>query len=212
RRDRAADAGLRDLPADRLAGVLRRADGLRGAVRHRRGARAPRAARRGTHGHDRARPGALGRRRAADAGVAPARRRPVRPRVRVRGVRCAPRADRRAVKMDVAAVALWLLVAVAALVCLAAGAMAFHLRASDAAGNGLAQAYLACTLGLCWLLVGVLLLVAGLRAPHPSAGDPSWTWIGRAALVLFLVAIGGQAAGFAALCTARDSGLLRVLL
>jgi len=116
------------------------------------------------------------------------------------------------VKMDVAAVALWLLVAVAALVCLAAGAMAFHLRASDAAGNGLAQAYLACTLGLCWLLVGVLLLVAGLRAPHPSAGDPSWTWIGRAALVLFLVAIGGQAAGFAALCTARDSGLLRVLL
>lgn len=102
---------------------------------------------------------------------------------------------------------------VAALACVLIGAMATQLQSSDAAGNGLAQAYFVFSLAFTWLSVAMLLIIAFLRPPAIAPPAPlSWTMIGVATTILFLLAVSGKFIGMRWLFDAANKGGWRHVL
>jgi hypothetical protein len=110
-------------------------------------------------------------------------------------------------------VLLCVLVALAALGAGAAVLVAGQLRSSDAAGNGLAQAYLVVVVAVTWIVVGISLLIAGLQTPHANCPpELPWRAFGWAAAACWALALLGQVAGLAALFDGGSRGALRMLL
>jgi hypothetical protein len=104
---------------------------------------------------------------------------------------------------------LGLLVTLGALLTAFVGATAFSLRSSDAAGNGLAEAFFAfAVLGL-WLLIGVALLIAGTRPPRLQQ---SWGTINLVSVVLFFGVAAGMVGALQVLSGHRSEGLYRLLV
>lgn len=102
---------------------------------------------------------------------------------------------------------------IAALACVLTGAMAGQLQSSDPAGNGLAQAYFVFALALTWLLVAMVLILVFLRAPAMALPAPlSWSMIGIATGMLFLLAVAGQFIGMRWLFDAANKGGWRHVL
>ncbi len=104
---------------------------------------------------------------------------------------------------------LGLLTLVAALLTLAVSATVVQLRASDPAGNGLAQAFLAAGMIALWVVLALALLVAAVRQQrYPLA----WSAINLATTVVFVLAVAGQIACLAQLTGRHADGFVRVLL
>ncbi|MBL8897748.1 MAG: hypothetical protein JNM84_08975 [Planctomycetes bacterium] len=92
------------------------------------------------------------------------------------------------------------------------GAMAANQRGSDAAGNGLAQAYLVVGELITWSLLALLLLFALLRAPHHEH-DPARSWLplDLGCVLLFLIAAPSQLPASYLIGQSRTPRLLRAL-
>jgi hypothetical protein len=90
--------------------------------------------------------------------------------------------------------------------CLAIGVMAMELHRSDAAGNGLTEAFLVLGSAATWLVVVVAVGVSLLQSPEDAAPGP---WLAPAGLAL---ACPAQAIGLVVLCRLRQRGLLRSCL
>jgi len=80
-----------------------------------------------------------------------------------------------------------LVLVLALLATVVTGATAFSLRSSDAAGNGLAIAYLVFFFGALWGLLLVVLLLAATRGAGRPPPGLSWTAITAGSLTLLLV-------------------------
>jgi hypothetical protein len=104
---------------------------------------------------------------------------------------------------------LGILVALGTLATLFVGANVFSLRSSDAAGNALAQVFLAVAVIGLWLLIGITLVVAATR---PSRVQLQWTAINLASVVLFFGAFAAQIAALKVLSGRNAEGEYRTLV
>ncbi|MBL0170117.1 MAG: hypothetical protein IPP90_05190 [Gemmatimonadaceae bacterium] len=106
-------------------------------------------------------------------------------------------------------IVLGIVATLAALLTLAVGATVFQLRASDAAGNGLAHAFLAISVVALWTLLALALVLTALQKQRVA---PPWASINASALLLFALAVAGQAACLAQLTGRQDDGWFRLVL
>lgn len=97
----------------------------------------------------------------------------------------------------------------AALLTLAVSATVFQLTASDAAGNGLAEALLAITMIALWGLLALVLVLTALR--HQRYELP-WAKINRNSFLLFVLGAAGQVACLAQLSGRNADGWFRLVL
>lgn len=96
---------------------------------------------------------------------------------------------------------------------LLAMAMSFGLHQSDAAGNGLGQAYVVIALGIGWALLALTLLFVLLQAPHADVvGDLPWPWVTFATVVLAGLGLGAHLHALACLFGGRKIGSRAALL
>lgn len=97
----------------------------------------------------------------------------------------------------------------AALLTLAVSATVFQLRASDAAGNGLAEAFLAINMIALWVLLAIVLVLTALRQQRYQL---PWTKINVNAFLLFVLGAAGQVACLAQLTGRNADGWYRLVL
>lgn len=102
-----------------------------------------------------------------------------------------------------------LLIVVCGLMIAAAGATVVSLRASDPAGNGLAEVYLAGIVLALWGLIGLSLLVAAFRRVRR---DLPWVWIDVTTVLLFVGAAAAQIGVLQQLSGHHSEGVYRVIL
>lgn len=106
-------------------------------------------------------------------------------------------------------IVLGLITTLAALLTVAVGATVFQLRASDPAGNGLAQAFLAGSMIALWLALAIALVLTTARQQRYQL---PWTSINISALLLFAFAAAGQVACLAQLTGRNVDGWFRLVL
>ena len=106
-------------------------------------------------------------------------------------------------------IVLAILIALGTLATLFVGANVFSLRSSDAAGNALAQVFLAFAVIGLWLLIGITLVVAATR---PSRVQLQWTAINLVTVVLFFGAFAAQIAALKVLSGRNVEGVYRTLV
>jgi hypothetical protein len=98
---------------------------------------------------------------------------------------------------------------VAALLTLGVTATVFQLRASDAAGNGMAQGFLAVNMIALWLVLSITVLLTTLRQQrHPL----SWARINLGSFLVFALGTAGQVACLAQLTGRNADGWYRIVL
>lgn len=109
--------------------------------------------------------------------------------------------------MTILNIAIGLALALSFLATCITGATAFSLRSSDAAGNGLALAYLLVFAAVQWGLLGLSFLLASIRGPHASL-QPAVPWPGLTTLaaVLMLIAAAATLASIVLLSDRRVTG------
>src|SRR5262245_1781009 len=98
---------------------------------------------------------------------------------------------------------------VAALLTLAVSATVFQLRSSDAAGNGLAQAFFAVANIALWGTLAILMLLVVFRQQRYAL---PWGSINTWAILLFMLACAGQLACLGQLTGKQADGWFRVVL
>lgn len=97
----------------------------------------------------------------------------------------------------------------ATLLTVVVGATVLQLRASDAAGNGLANAFLAVSMIALWGVLALALLLTALRQQRHQL---SWTSVNLFTLALFALAAAGQLACLAQLTGRNGDGWFRSVL
>lgn len=104
---------------------------------------------------------------------------------------------------------LGVLLALGGLLTAIVGGTTLSLRSSDAAGNGLAEVFLAVSVIALWLLIGATLIVAATRPPRLPL---HWPLINASTILLFLIAAGGQFAALQLLSGPRIEGGYRLVV
>ncbi len=98
---------------------------------------------------------------------------------------------------------------IATLLTLAVSATVFQLRASDPAGNGLAQAFLAVSAIALWVVLAIVLVLTALREQRYQL---PWASVNLYSLLLFALAAAGQLACLVQLSGRNADGWFRLVL